>query len=104
MDTSESAAPGAVQGAPPEVATMRHASGSEWSSGLGSAARSSSVTEDRPKISRSRASSEGSAASPRSTCPARVDSTSASAPARDASRVLRAARSTTALTMTATST
>ena len=38
--------------------------------------------------------------SPRSTLPARVDSISASAPARAASRVRRAARSTTALTAT----
>ena len=66
--------------------------------------RSSRVTEVRPKVSRTRSSSAGSAVSPRSTLPARVARVSDSAAARAACRVRRAARSTTELTSAATRT
>ena len=59
---------------------------------------SSSVTDVSPKVSRTRSSSAGSAVSPRSTLPASVPRVSASAVARAACRVRRAARSTTELT------
>ena len=55
------------------------------------------------KVSRSWSSSAGSGRLPRSTLPATVDSVSASARARAASRVRRAASSTTVLTAAATS-
>ena len=61
-----------------------------------SGGRSSSVTARRPNVSRSRSSSAGSGRSPRSTLPATVARVCGSALARAASRVRRAARSTTA--------
>ena len=64
--------------------------------------RSSNVTESRAKASRTCSSRAGSAVSPRSTLPASVPSISASAVARAACRVRRAARSTTELTSPAT--
>ena len=79
---------------PPAVATTCHESPS----------RSSSVTDSRPNTSLSLASRAGSAASPRRTWPASVDSTSASARERAASLLRRAAWSTTVLTIAATST
>ena len=68
------------------------------------AGRSSSVTDTSPKVSRNRSSRLPTACSPRSTFPARPNSTSESACSRSASRERLAARSTTALTPTPTST
>ena len=80
------------------------AAGGRTAVGVGCRARSSSVTDVSPNASRTRSSSAGSAVSPRSTLPASVPRVSASAVARAACRVRRAARSTTELTSTATTT
>ncbi len=61
-----------------------------------------SVTLTMPKVSRSRASSAGTAWSPRSTLPATADRVSASAVARAARLASRVARSTMLATMIAT--
>ena len=65
---------------------------------------SSRVTESIPNVSRIRSSSALSACSPRSTLPAMVVSSSASALARAACLVRRAAMSTTQLTSSPTMT
>ena len=76
----------------------------KWTAPPASGRRSRSVTEVSPNVSRNRASSDGSADSPRSTCPASADRISALALAWAACRVLRAARSTMAATAAATRT
>ena len=65
--TSTSPSPGNAQGGPPTHAATCHAAGSCWSSGPPgtSARRSSSVTDSRPKVSRSRSSSAVRGRSPR---------------------------------------
>ena len=91
---------GGCEGLPPTVAATCQVAGSRWRVGV------SAVFDqgDRflPKVSRSRSSKSVSACSPRSTWPARLNNTSASALARAASGVRRAARPTTALTASRT--
>ena len=91
---------GAGRGARRIARALRHGPAR---AGWACASRSSRVTESSPNDSRSWSSSAGSGREPRSTLPATTVSALASPRARTACWVRRTARSTVALTATATS-